>query len=76
VLRRAAEVLKELETKDKGVKTNPIVSKAARLQLTLFEAERHPVIDKIEDLDLAVLSPIEALNVLYQLQKEVKNPAP
>ena len=70
VLRRASEVLKDLEAKGKGSKTT-VISKSAKVQLTLFEAERHPVIDQLEELDLSVLSPIEALNVLYQLQKKV-----
>jgi len=72
VLLRAADVLRDLESKDKGTKSSPIISKAAKLQLTLFEADRHPVIDRIDELDLSVLSPIEALNILYVLQKEVK----
>jgi DNA mismatch repair protein MutS len=72
VLHRATDVLKELESKDKGAKPSAVISKAAKLQLTLFEAEPHPVVAKIQDLDLAVLSPIEALNVLYELQKSVK----
>jgi DNA mismatch repair protein MutS len=71
VLMRAADVLKDLESKGKGTKTN-VISKSAKLQLTLFEAERHPAVDRLEDLDLAVLSPIEALNILYELQKSVK----
>jgi len=71
VLNRATDVLKELESKDKGAKPSAVISKAAKLQLTLFEAERHPAIDRIEALDLAVLSPIEALNILYELQKSV-----
>jgi DNA mismatch repair protein MutS len=73
VLHRAADVLKELESKDKGARSTPVISKAAKLQLTLFEVERHPALDRIEDLDLAVLSPIEALNILYELQKSVKS---
>jgi DNA mismatch repair protein MutS len=73
VLKRAADVLKDLESKDKGTKPN-IISKSAKLQFTLFEAERHPVLDQLEEMDLSVLSPIEALNALYLLQKSVKTP--
>ena len=72
VLRRATDVLKELESKDKGSKSSQVISKAAKLQLTLFEAEKHPAVERLQDLDLAVLSPIEALNVLYELQKSAK----
>jgi DNA mismatch repair protein MutS len=71
VLRRASDILKGLESKNKGGSA-PVISKSAKLQLTLFEAERHPAVEKLDELDLAVLSPIEALNVLYELQKSVK----
>jgi DNA mismatch repair protein MutS len=43
-----------------------------KLQLTLFDAERDPVLDEIEQLDISTLTPIEALTILYDLQKKVK----
>lgn len=67
VLRRAADVLKMLETT--GKRTPEISAKTQRLQMTLFEAERHPVLDELESLDLGTLSPIEALTKLYELQR-------
>ena len=45
---------------------------ARKLQMTLFEAEPHPVLAQIQQIDLATLSPIEALNLLYQMQKDTK----
>ncbi|MGO8672082.1 MAG: DNA mismatch repair protein MutS [Capsulimonadaceae bacterium] len=74
VLRRASEVLKTLELASRGDNARSgmkRVPETKRVQLTLFEAERHPVIDELERLDLATLSPIEALTLLYDYQKRV-----
>jgi DNA mismatch repair protein MutS len=75
VLQRAGQVLKSLESSHKnGAKPGAdIATKAQKLQLTLFEAERHPVVDELEKLDLETLSPIEALTKLYELQKKAKS---
>jgi len=75
-IERAKEILKELETNGTSSR---VVSKGAKvsarretLQLTLFEAEKHPVIEELEKLDLSVMSPIEAMNKLYELQLKAK----
>ena len=72
VLRRAGDVLKALEAGGKD--RSPAKSLAAetkKLQMTLFEAESHPVLDELEALDLGTLSPIEALTKLYDLQRKI-----
>ena len=72
VLKRAREVLKTLESLGKGEEAARQLSTQTRqLQATLFEAERHPVLDELESLDLATLSPIEALTRLYDLQRKL-----
>jgi len=45
-----------------------------KLQLTLFEVEVHPVVEQLQNVDLSVLSPIEALNLLYSLQNQAGKP--
>ena len=72
VLKRAREVLQTLEALGKG--DGPAAQLAARtqrLQTTLFEAERHPVLEELEAIDLGTLSPIEALTKLYELQRKL-----
>jgi DNA mismatch repair protein MutS len=72
VLKRAREVLKTLESLGKD--DSPAAQLSAqtqRLQTTLFEAERHPVLDELEALDLGTISPIEALTKLYDLQRKL-----
>ena len=78
VLRRAREVLKTLESMGKGEGAvggadagERLSSQTQRLQATLFEAERHPVLDELESLDLGTLSPIESLTKLYELQRKL-----
>jgi DNA mismatch repair protein MutS len=75
VLRRATEVLHTLETSDKQRSKEPLTipTSKKRLQLTLFDAEPHPVVDEIDKLDLATLTPIEALTLLYDMQRRIRN---
>ena len=76
VIDRANEVLKELESNGTGSKAvskgAKVSAKTEKLQMTLFEGEKHPVIEELEKLDTSVMSPIEAMNKLYELQKRVK----
>ena len=74
---RAKDILQELESNGTGSRT---LKKGAKvkvreetLQLTLFAGEKHPVIGEIEKLDVSTMSPIEAMNKLYELQKKVQN---
>ncbi len=65
VVQRASEILRQLEASSgKAVKVNPI---AAR-QIALFP-ETNPLLDELKGLDINGLSPIEALNKLYEWQK-------
>jgi DNA mismatch repair protein MutS len=62
VVQRAQEILKELEASSgRATKAN---SQAAK-QSALFP-ESSPLLDELEDLDSDALSPIEALNKLYE----------
>jgi DNA mismatch repair protein MutS len=78
VIARAGEVLADLERSDRAGRdtvsrsAHGIVPRTRRVQMTLFEAEPHPVLEQLKRLDLSTTSPIEALNLLYQLQKEAK----
>src|SRR4029078_9284448 len=40
-----------------------------KVQLTFWDAEENPVVTELRKLDLTTMTPIEALTVLYQLQK-------
>jgi DNA mismatch repair protein MutS len=84
VIVRAQEVLADLERSDRaaqatlagrdtlGARDPRITAKTQKLQMTLFEAEPNPVLEHLRALDLSTLSPIEALNLLYQMQKDAR----
>lgn len=42
------------------------------LQLALFAAEEHPLVTKLRDLDLMTLTPLDAINILYEMKKEAE----
>ncbi|MCC6445713.1 MAG: DNA mismatch repair protein MutS [Armatimonadetes bacterium] len=78
VIARAREILESLERSGAG-RMNlsaggaaAVPVKRGKLQMTLFEVERHPVLDALAGLDLTILTPLEALNVLYDYQKRLK----
>ncbi len=66
VVQRAQEILRQLEASSgKAVRINPLAAQ----QLALFP-ETNPLVDELKALDMNSLSPIEALNKLYEWQKK------
>jgi len=66
VIQRANEIMAELEkTSGRAVKINP----HAAQQAALFP-ESSPLLDELKDMDVNSLSPIEALNKLFEWQKK------
>ncbi len=66
VIQRASEILKTLESSSgKAVKINP----EAPQQMALFP-ETNPMLDELKALDINNLSPIEALNKIYEWQRK------
>ncbi|MBM3145343.1 MAG: DNA mismatch repair protein MutS [Chloroflexi bacterium] len=66
VIQRADEILRQLEaTSGKTIEIDPDVPR----QLNLFP-ETNPLLEELEAMDLSALSPIEALNRLYEWQKK------
>ncbi len=64
VVQRANEILAQLEASaGKAVKINP----AAPMQMALFP-ETNPLVNELKELDVNSLSPIEALNKIYEWQ--------
>ena len=65
VIGRATEIMAELErSSGRGVRFDP----NAAQQVALFP-ETNPLLDELKDLDVNSLSPIEALNKLFEWQK-------
>jgi DNA mismatch repair protein MutS len=66
VIQRADEIMAELEkTSGRAVKINPVAAQ----QVALFP-ETNPLLEELKSVDVNALSPIEALNKLFEWQKK------
>ncbi|HRI42725.1 MAG TPA: DNA mismatch repair protein MutS [Fimbriimonadaceae bacterium] len=71
VLRRAAEILADLEQVDRAPKA--VRTSEQAMQLTLFEAAESPVVKELRDLDLDRMTPLEAMQALDELKRKAKS---
>ncbi|MCP8616441.1 DNA mismatch repair protein MutS [Salirhabdus salicampi] len=80
LINRAYEVLQQFEQKDTPEQGQP--SQSEQFQLDLFldrdrgnepATEHHEVIKTLKELNLLEMTPMEAMNLLYTLQKSVKS---
>jgi len=67
VIQRAQEILKELEQEARAPGTRPRTIEVR--QLSLFAAG-NPLADELRRLDVSAMTPLEAINKLYELQKK------
>jgi DNA mismatch repair protein MutS len=68
VLKRAGEILAELEEKSESPKAIPALTH--RLQLSLFEFEEPPVVGALRKLNVDSLTPLEALKLLDEWKRK------
>lgn len=91
VIDRAWEVLESLEaeTRTPSSRSGPVASAPSADQLSFFGSERvvektivrteylpHPSIDRLRDLEVDAMTPLQALNVLAELKKQSTEKAP
>ncbi len=74
---RAKDILHQLEadhlnTRGDSKITPPRRKPNAPVQLTLFDYGEHPVVDKLRTVDIASTTPIQALQLLEEFQREVQ----
>jgi DNA mismatch repair protein MutS len=75
VIHRAEEILSELERKgDERTRRKAMreMQTPTVMQMTLFSAEQHPLIEELQRLAIDELTPIEAISKLYELQRRAK----
>jgi len=78
VIERAKEILRNLESGEYGAEGQPRLAKRkgeapeARSQLALFAPENDRVRQRLDEIDVSVLTPIEAINLLDELKKLLK----
>lgn len=75
---RAKDILTQLETDHLNTRgdskiTPPRRSSGSPIQLTLFEFGEHPVIDKLRDIDINSMTPVDALQLLQAWQQEIQS---
>ena len=71
VIERAREVLAEHESAEQRVTGHLSPRAEAPAQLTIFTPLSQPVLEKLREVDLNRLTPLEALNLLAELKKEI-----
>ena len=71
IINRAKEVLCELESSKGESRTDPHAEVPQDGQLSLLAAAQSPVIEKLQNVDLNTLTPIESMNLLYELKKMI-----
>jgi DNA mismatch repair protein MutS len=75
VIRRAREVLNEHEAAEQSAVThlaNGEAASAGPMQLTIFTPLSQKIVDRIKETDLNAISPLEALNLLHELKRQVE----
>jgi DNA mismatch repair protein MutS len=83
ILKQAEIILNELESQSSNLELQPNLNFEEQAMLPLeenktqhFETEFFnfvPLVEKIKSININELTPVEALNQLYQIQKELKN---
>ncbi len=73
VVTRAREVLHQHENAEHAATSqlSPKAEKSGPVQLTIFTPVSNAVLDRLREADLDSLSPREAMNLLYELKKQV-----
>jgi len=81
VLERAKQVLSQLEQQHLDDRGQPKMARrksvrAGDMQLTLFAAAEHPLIDEIRQLNVDEITPLEALRLVNRWQATLVNGQP
>jgi DNA mismatch repair protein MutS len=72
VIERAKRVLRQHEKQERFAAANVQVETADPVQLTIFTPLSQRIVDRIEATDVNSLTPLQALNLLEELQQELK----
>jgi len=74
LISRAKEILAEIENRENRHQSPvmPVYEKEQDMQLGIADLRCEEVVQRLENLDVTTLTPIEALNILYELQNKVK----
>ncbi len=71
VVRRAKEVLKKVEGSDFGATVKALPDNSP-VQFNLFSTSENRIVRMLKDVDISSLTPLDALNFLDELQRQIK----
>ncbi len=74
VIERAKHVLRQHEKQERSAAADVQDGEADPMQLTIFTPLSQKIVDRIEQTDVNSLTPLAALNLLEELQQELKKP--
>lgn len=72
VLRRAKQILKELEATAPKIDLHEIADEPEDDQISLMGMKSDEIAEKLREVNVNTMTPIEALNLIYELQKMVE----
>ena len=79
MVNRAKEIVEALESQEKQevnqakIRTGSVADTFEADQFNFFSAADNPVIEELKELDLNMMTPVEALTKLFDLQAKAKN---
>ncbi len=71
VLKRAREILAEIETDAPKASPSPDYTLDMISTIPLFSSSEHDVAERIREADLNTMTPIEAMNLIFELKKQL-----
>ena len=78
VILRAKKILYDIENNERGLKGSSVlteglnISGKGHMQLNLFSKPDHVIVEKLQNLDISKMTPLDALNCLNELQEKAK----
>ena len=78
VIRRAKKILYNIENNEGGLKGSSVLSETLNIsekgpvQLHLFSKPDHVILEKLQNLDISKMTPLDALNCLNEIQEKAK----
>ena len=71
VIRRAKRILKDLETSSPDIVMNELNEEEPEEQVSLLDVQSDAVGERLRQVNIDTMTPLEALNLLYELKQMV-----
>ncbi len=72
VLRRAKSILKDLEANAPKIEVHEVMDEPEQEQISMTHLQSNEIADRLRSVNVNTMTPIEALNLVYELQKMVE----